>query len=91
MSAYLEETRRCQRVLALRAVLDADGNQCTAARTLGVHRNTISRAVRGAGYTSKQLKRMSRVRAGEKKPPVADPFMRAGETSTMLNGGLKCS
>jgi transposase-like protein len=91
MSAYLEEMRRCQRVLALRAALDAGGNQCAAARVLGVHRNTISRAVRSAGYTSEQLKRMSRIHAGEKKPPMAEPLSRTGNTEINLEGELKCS
>lgn len=61
--SYFDEMRRCQQVLALRAVLDAGGNQCRAARAMGVHRNTVNRALRAAGYTPEKLKRMARARA----------------------------
>jgi transposase-like protein len=81
MTPFAEEMRRCGVVLALRAVLEAGGNQCAAARALGVHRNTICRAMRAAGYRPEQLKRMARSRAiaGEKKPPASETMARAEE------------
>ncbi|MGO8759327.1 MAG: hypothetical protein ACLQG3_14505 [Terracidiphilus sp.] len=74
MSAYLEELRRCKQIIVLRAVLEAGGNQCAAARSTGLGRNTVNRIVHAAGYTPKQLKRMARARAAEKKPPASEPM-----------------
>lgn len=81
MSAYAEEMRRCHLVLALRAVLDAGGNQCAAAKATGLHRNTIWRAMRAAGYTPAILKRMARERAAQKKPPASETAPHAQERS----------
>ena len=48
----------------LREVLVANGgNQCKAAEELGMHRNTISRAMTELGLT------LAEVRAGLKRPP----------------------
>jgi Fis family transcriptional regulator, factor for inversion stimulation protein len=91
VSTYAQEMRRCQQVLAIRAVLEARGNQCAAARALGVHRNTIWRAVHQAGYTPERLKQMARIRAGEKKPPVSDPVLRTGKATAGSEGERKCS
>jgi G:T/U-mismatch repair DNA glycosylase len=86
MTAYAQELRRCQLVLILRAVLDAGGNQCAAARAAGLHRNTVWRVVREAGYTPEQLKRMARARArhaemgaAQRKPPASEAMPRAEE------------
>jgi hypothetical protein len=81
MTAYALEMRRCKCVLILRAVLDARGNQCAAARAAGLHRNTVSRVMRAAGYTTEQLKRMARARIvdAQRKPPASEPAPRAGE------------
>jgi len=77
--AYREEMHRCQQELILRAVLDARGNQCAVAKAMGIHRNTIGRVMREAGYTSKQLKAMALVRIAEgiRKPPASEPAPRA--------------
>jgi predicted DNA-binding protein (UPF0251 family) len=65
MTAYAEELRRCQTVLLLRAVLDAGGNQCAAAKVSGVHRNTVWRAIHAAGYDSQSVKRLAKARIAE--------------------------
>ena len=51
MTAYAQELRRCQVVLFLRAVIEARGNQCAAAKAAGVHRNTVWRVLHGAATT----------------------------------------
>jgi DNA-binding phage protein len=61
MTAYAQELRRCQVVLLLRAVINARGNMCAAAKNTGVHRNTIFRILHGAGYNSARLKQLARV------------------------------
>ena len=60
MTAYAQELRRCQVVLLLRAVIDARGNMCAAAKETGVHRNTVFRILHGAGYNSARLKKLAR-------------------------------
>ncbi len=51
----------------LREVLVAHrGNQCKAAEELGMHRNTLSRAMAELGLS------LSEVRAGLKRPPRAE-------------------
>ncbi len=51
----------------LREVLIANqGNQCKAAEELGMHRNTLSRAMAELGLS------ISEVRAGLKRPPRAE-------------------
>jgi transcriptional regulator of acetoin/glycerol metabolism len=72
MNNYAQELRRCQMVLLLRAVVDAGGNQCAAARAAGVHRNTIWRAIHAAGYDMRSVKRLARQRIAEgQRKPVA--------------------
>lgn len=51
----------------LREVLIANrGNQCKAAEELGMHRNTLSRAMADLGLS------LSEVRAGLKRPPRSE-------------------
>lgn len=69
MSTYAEDLHRCQVVLLMRAVIDAGGNQCAAAKATGVHRNTIWRALHAAGYDSRSVKRMARARIAEGQSP----------------------
>jgi hypothetical protein len=77
MSAYAQELKRCQAVLLLRAAIDAGGNQCAAARAAGVHRNTIWRALHGAGYDSARIKQLAKSQLTLRlaKPPVSAPAM----------------
>src|ERR1700739_3443451 len=54
----------------LREVLVANrGNQCKAAEELGMHRNTLSRAMAELGLS------LSEVRAGLKRPPRSERLM----------------
>lgn len=49
----------CIRYL-LRAVGEANGNYCQAARFLGIHRNTLSRHLVGSGYTARRVRQIIR-------------------------------
>ena len=60
MTSYQEEMRQCQVVILARAVIATGGNVCKAAEIVGVHRNTIDRALRRAGYNSRRLKQLAR-------------------------------
>jgi hypothetical protein len=75
MTAYKQELRRCQVVLLLRAVIDAGGNQGAAAIATGVHRNTISRVLNGAGYSAGRIRQLAKIHnhARAAKPPVSAP------------------
>jgi molybdenum-dependent DNA-binding transcriptional regulator ModE len=70
MTAFDLEVRRCKVVLLLRAAIDAKGNICAAARATGLHRNTAWRLLKGAGYNSRKLKRLTaqRIVEGWRKP-----------------------
>ena len=71
MLSYIQELRRCQVVLLLRAVIEARGNMCAAALSCGVHRNTITRILRRAGYNSMRLKALDRERGVYLQPKPA--------------------
>ena len=76
MTPYAQELRCCQVVLLLRAVIEARGNICAAAGAIGVHRNTIWRALNGAGYDSPRLKRLAAAHGYpyQREPPASvDP------------------
>jgi hypothetical protein len=81
MTAYAQELRRCKVVLLLRAVIDAGGNICAAARATGVHYNTIGRILKGAGYDSRRLKRLAaqRIAKGWRKPVQSEPAIAAAD------------
>ena len=52
---YGREMRRCRLALLLNAVIE-HGSQQAAAEACGIHRNTLSRALRAGGYDYRQLK-----------------------------------
>jgi transposase-like protein len=81
MTDFALELHRCKTVLALRAVLDAGGNICAAARATGVHRNTFWRVLHRAGYNSRSIKRLvaQRIAEGWRKQPQAVPIAVAAD------------
>ena len=89
MTAYADELRRCQVKLFLRAIIDAGGNQCTAARACGVHRNTVQRMLHAAGYNSRRLKNLAAVHrlAYPAKPPVSETV----DWSAGIESGIFCA
>ena len=55
MTDYRQELARCRLVIILRAVLECQGHAGRASVLTGVHRNTISRTLRAAGYNHQRI------------------------------------
>ncbi len=59
--SYFEQAVHAFRVeIVLKAAMSANGNFGAAARTLGVHRNLVSRVLGEAGYSSRRVRQMVR-------------------------------
>lgn len=63
---YSEAVREFRKRFILTVLEDNNGNQCKAARQLGMHRNTLSRTI-----TELELDVRS-VRAGVRRPPKSE-------------------
>ena len=67
---YSEAVREFRKRFILTVLEQNNGNQCKAARQLGMHRNTLSRTI-----TELELD-VRAVRAGKRRPPKSDkPLM----------------
>lgn len=75
MRSYAEALKEFRLSYFPRAVSDAGGNQCAAAKAIGVHRNNIFRVLSGAGYSSALLKLLSQRHANVqlRKGPRSEP------------------
>ena len=62
-SLYSEAVREVQQRFILTVLQENKGNQCRAARELGMHRNTLSRTLSELRIDVRQL------REGAKRPP----------------------
>lgn len=60
---YSEAVREFKKRFILTVLQENNGNQCRAARQLGMHRNTLSRTISELKIDVRQL------RAGVKRPP----------------------
>ncbi len=60
---YAEGVREFKKRFILTVLEENKGNQCRAARELGMHRNTLSRTINELRIDVRQL------REGEKRPP----------------------
>jgi len=60
---YSEAVREFKKRFILTVLQENNGNQCRAARQLGMHRNTLSRTITELKIDVRQL------RAGVKRPP----------------------
>lgn len=60
---YSEAVREFKKRFILTVLQENNGNQCRAARQLGMHRNTLSRTITELKIDIRQL------RAGVKRPP----------------------
>jgi len=60
---YSEAVREFKKRFILTVLQENNGNQCRAARQLGMHRNTLSRTISELKIDIRQL------RAGVKRPP----------------------
>jgi hypothetical protein len=58
MSPYEIAFQKFQVAFFFRAVAENGGNFCAAARAMGVHRNTVTRALHGAGYSARRVRRI---------------------------------
>jgi len=66
---YSEAVREFKKKFILTVLQENKGNQCKAARQLGMHRNTLSRTISELGLDIKAL------RSGTRRPPrSARPF-----------------
>ena len=63
---YSEGVREFKKRFILTVLQENQGNQCRAARELGMHRNTLSRAMADLGLD------LAEVRAGLKRPPRSE-------------------
>jgi len=68
---YSEAVCEFKKKFILTVLQDSKGNQCKAARQLGMHRNTLSRAIADLKLNAKDL------RTGTRRPP------RSAHTITM--------
>jgi len=70
MIDFRRELYRYKVDLLLRVVVEARGNQCATARRTGLHRNTVRRLLRGAGYDAACIKRLVALQRahGPRKP-----------------------
>jgi len=68
---YAEAVCEFKKKFILTVLQDCKGNQCKAARQLGMHRNTLSRTIAELGLNVKELRR------GTRRPP------RSAHTVTM--------
>ena len=64
---YSEAVREFKKRFILTVLQENNGNQCRAARQLGMHRNTLSRTISELKIDIRQL------RAGAKRPPRSAP------------------
>jgi DNA-binding NtrC family response regulator len=62
---YSEAVREFKKRFILTVLQENNGNQCRAARQLGMHRNTLSRTISELKIDIRQL------RAGVKRPPLS--------------------
>lgn len=63
---YEDAVREFKRTYLREALIANRGNQCKAAEELGMHRNTLSRAMAELGLS------LQEVRAGLKRPPRSE-------------------
>jgi Fis family transcriptional regulator len=66
-----EAVREFQRAFILTVLKDQRGNQCKAAEKLGVHRNTLRRAIRELGIDLGPTRAMGRRRPARSEVPVS--------------------
>lgn len=69
--AYLEAVREFQRVFILTVLQEQKGNQCRAAKKLGMHRNSLSRIVRDLHLDIQPIRAAARRRPPQGERPVS--------------------
>jgi Fis family transcriptional regulator len=69
---YSEAVREFKKRFILNVLQQNRGNQCKAARELGMHRNTLSRTIAELKLDVRQLRDGGRRPVRSEKPPVLD-------------------
>lgn len=84
----LREYRKCtERQLLIQVLISVEFNQCEAARVLGVHRNTLSRVVSGAGINVNKLRleRRGKKPVSAAKPAALAAVVGAGNSNRRIH------
>jgi Fis family transcriptional regulator len=72
-----EAVREFQKAFILTVLKDQRGNQCKAAKKLGVHRNTLHRTIRDLEIDIRPTRAMWRQRPAQSEPSVLSTRRRA--------------
>ena len=71
---YAEAVREFKRVFISHVLIQNSGNQCKAAKQLGMHRNTLSRTIAELDLDVSEL-RKSRLGVDGRRPPRSAPLI----------------
>jgi Fis family transcriptional regulator, factor for inversion stimulation protein len=66
---YSEAVREFKKVFISHVLLQHNGNQCKAARQLGMHRNTLSRTIAELDLDVSELRATARTNGDLRRPP----------------------
>lgn len=82
MNVYEEAVHEFRVKWLVAAVIASGGSTLAASRVTGVHRNTITRTLRPAGFTPQRLRRLAKIQktAVVKKPVVSVTYASAAES-----------
>lgn len=75
---YAEATREFKRAFIMNVLQQNKGNQCRAARELGMHRNTLSRTLAELKLDVREMRPLSRY--DRRRPVQREAAMAAGAT-----------
>ena len=70
---YAEAVREFKKVFIANVLEQNKGNQCKAAKQLGMHRNTLSRTMAELELDIRPLRREAELRDGRRPPRSAQP------------------
>ena len=93
---YSEAVREFKKRFIMNVLQQNRGNQCKAARELGMHRNTLSRTIAELKLDVRQLRDGGRRPVRSEKPPVLDKqkLVRkstASHSTPQLESNTRCS
>ena len=71
---YTEAVREFKRVFIAHVLAQSNGNQCKAAKHLGMHRNTLSRTIAELEIDMRELRRSRLPVEGRRPPRSAQPI-----------------
>jgi Fis family transcriptional regulator, factor for inversion stimulation protein len=71
---YGEAVREFKRVFIGHVLVQNNGNQCKAAKQLGMHRNTLSRTIAELDLDVRELRKSRQINDGRRPPRSAQPL-----------------